>query len=82
MKRNEAKELAAKYGMKIMRQPVTNLAHGLYVFSQDRARQRLLRAYMPGPAQSVPLPPRVSHGLVRSLGMDGERLTKMACSVL
>lgn len=35
MKRIEAKSLAAKYGMEIMREPVTNLAHGLYVFSES-----------------------------------------------
>lgn len=35
MKRSEAKELAAKYGMEIMRDPITSLAHGLYVFSDD-----------------------------------------------
>lgn len=35
MKRSEAKELAAKYGMEIMRDPITSLAHGLYVHSAD-----------------------------------------------
>ena len=35
MKRIEAKTLAAKYGMEIMRAPITNLAHGLYVSSES-----------------------------------------------
>lgn len=35
MTRSQAKEMAKKYGMEILREPITNLGYGLYMRSAD-----------------------------------------------